>query len=229
MNHFKLNISKNMRARVLVPALLTTVLAVPAMATDQYNDTARVLSVTPQTERVNLPRQECRTEYQQQSYSNGGQQSITGAVIGGIAGGLLGSTVGRGNGRVAAAAVGAGIGAITGDRLANQNNSGGGTRSVPVQSCYQVDNWQTVNSGYSVTYAYNGRTYTTMTTNHPGEYIDVNVAVSPNNHAVTQISYIENDKFYTSNWDNKNARHGHREHGDRGKHRGWDNHKNRYF
>jgi uncharacterized protein YcfJ len=229
MNHFKLNISKNMRARILVPALLAAVFAGPAIATDQYNDTARVLSVTPRTERVNVPRQECRTEYQQQSYSNGGQQSITGAVIGGIAGGLLGSTIGRGNGRVAAAAVGAGIGAITGDRLANQNNSGGGTHSVPVQSCYQVDNWQTVNSGYLVTYAYNGRTYTTVATNHPGQYVDVNVAVSPNNHAVTQISYVEQNKYYASGWDNKHDRHGHRGHANRGKHRGWDDHESRYF
>ncbi len=219
MSNLKLNIAKNMRVKMLVPALLTAVFAVPAMANDQYTDTARVLSVTPQTERVNVPRQECRTEYQQQSYSNGGDHSIAGAVIGGIAGGLLGNTIGRGNGRVAAAAVGAGVGAIAGDRIGNNHyNNAVTTRSVPVQSCYQVDNWQTVNAGYLVTYEYNGRTYSTVTDNHPGRYIDVNVAVSEGNRSVSQISYIEPNRHNDSGW---NRGRGHHDHG---KHRGWDKH-----
>jgi uncharacterized protein YcfJ len=226
MRYLKLNISKNMRTKVLLPALLATAFAAPAMATDQYNDTARVISATPQTERVNMPRQECRTEYQQQSYNYGGDRSIAGAVIGGIAGGLLGNTIGRGKGRIAAAAVGAGIGAITGDRIGNQNNATG-TRSVPVQNCYQVDNWQTVNAGYLVTYEYNGRNYTTVTNSHPGQYIDVNVAVSPGSHAVTQIGYIEQNQYNDSSWNDDNER---REHDDHGKHRGWDrHHEGRYY
>ncbi|MDP3087259.1 MAG: glycine zipper 2TM domain-containing protein [Methylotenera sp.] len=224
MGYIKLNISQNMRAKVLLPALLATVFAAPSMATDQYNDTARVISATPQTERVNVPRQECRTEYQQQSYNNGGDRSIAGAVIGGIAGGLLGNTIGRGKGRIAAAAVGAGVGAIAGDRIGNQNNHGVGTRSVPVQSCYQVDNWQTVNSGYLVAYEYNGRNYTTVTNSHPGRYIDVNVAVSPDSRAVTKIGYIEQNQYNDSSWDDENERRGH------GKHRGWGrHHEGRYY
>jgi len=186
--------------KMLVPALLSAVFTLPAMASDQYNDSARVLSSTPQTERVNMPRQECRTEYQQQSYSNGGN-SVAGALIGGIAGGLLGNTIGRGNGRVAAAAVGAGVGAIAGNSLAN-NQNGGGTRSVPVQNCYQVDNWQTVNAGYLVTYEYNGRTYNTVMNNQPGQYIDVNVAVAPNSRIVSQITYIEPIRFNNGGWSN---------------------------
>ena len=186
--------------KMLAPALLSAVFTLPAMASDQYNDSARVLSSTPQTERVNMPRQECRTEYQQQSYSNGGN-SVAGALIGGIAGGLLGNTIGRGNGRVAAAAVGAGVGAIAGNSLAN-NQNGGGTRSVPVQNCYQVDNWQTVNAGYLVTYEYNGRTYSTIMNNQPGQYIDVNVAVAPNSRIVSQITYIEPIRFNNDGWSN---------------------------
>ena len=208
------NMQIKMPVKMLIPALFSAVFALPAMANDQYNDTARVLSSTPQTERVNMPRQECRTEYQQQSYSNGGN-SVAGALIGGIAGGLLGNTIGRGNGRVAAAAVGAGVGAITGNSIAN-NQNGGGTRSVPVQNCYQVDNWQTVNSGYLVTYEYNGRTYTTVMNNQPGQYIDVNVAVMPSSRIASQITYIEPIRF--------NNRHHHFEHRDeRGERRGWDN------
>lgn len=203
-----------MTLKMLASALLSAVFTLPAMASDQYNDSARVLSSTPQTERVNMPRQECRTEYQQQSVSNGGN-SLAGALIGGIAGGLLGNTIGRGNGRVAAAAVGAGVGAIAGNSIANNQNSGG-SRSVPVQNCYQVDSWQTVNAGYLVTYEYNGRTYTTVMNNQPGQYIDVNVAIAPNNRSTSQFTYIDSIRF--NNGANRFDRRD-----DRGESRGWDN------
>jgi uncharacterized protein YcfJ len=215
-----MSIVKNMRVKMLVPALLTAVFAVPAMANDQYTDTARVLSSTPQTERVNVPREECRTEYQQQSYRNGDNNSVAGALIGGIAGGLLGSTVGRGNGRVAAAAVGAGVGAIAGNSIANNQRGYGGSRSVPVQSCYQVDNWQTVNTGYLVTYEYNGRTYTTVTNEQPGRYIDVNVAIEPHSRVVSQVNFEEPVVYGNVGWDDEH--HGRREHDE---HRGFDNHR----
>lgn len=216
MRNFKLNVVNSMRVTMIAPAMLAAVFATPALADDQYTDTARVLSVTPQTERVNVPRQECRTEYQQQSYSDDSNHSIAGAVIGGIAGGLLGNTIGRGNGRVAAAAVGAGVGAIAGDRIGSRNNVVS-TRTVPVQSCYQVDNWQTVNSGYLVTYEYNGRVYNTVTSSHPGNYIDVNVAVAPNSRVVSQISYIEPGRYDNPGWNNGRG-YGAR---GRGGNRGW--------
>ena len=205
-----MNIPKKMQVKMLIPTLLIAVFTAPAMAGNQYSDTARVLSATPQNERVNMPRQECRTEYQQQTYSNGSNNSIAGAVIGGIAGGLLGNTIGKGNGRVAAAAVGAGVGALAGNSIGNNQNSAS-TRSVPVQSCYQVDNWQAVNSGYLVTYEYNGRTYTTVTNSHPGTYIDVNVVIEPRSRMVPPVSYLEP------------IRYSNQEHRDRDNHRAWGN------
>ncbi len=212
MRNFKLNVVNGMHVKVMAPALLIAAFATPAMAEHQYTDTARVLSVTPQTERVNVPRQECRTEYEQQSYSESNNHSVAGAVIGGIAGGLLGNTIGRGNGRVAAAAVGAGVGAIAGDRIANSRGNTVTSRTVPVQSCYQVDNWQTVNTGYLVTYEYNGRTYDTITGEHPGRYIDVDVSVAPNSHVVSQIGYIEPRRQGEREWDRDHGRHGRDKH-----------------
>jgi len=202
MRNFELNVVNALRVSMLAPACVAAAFATPALADDQYMDAARVLSVTPQTERVNVPREECRTEYQQQSYSRDSDHSIAGAVIGGV---------GRGSGRVAAAAVGAGVGAIAGDRIANNRNNVVTTRTVPVQSCYQVDNWQTVTSGYFVTYEYNGRTYNTVTAEHPGRYIDVNVAVAPNSRVVSQVSYFE-----PAYYDKPGKRKGH------GKYRDWD-------
>lgn len=158
---------------MLVSGLMAVAVSLPAMATDQYYDSARVLSVTPQYERINHPQQSCQTEYIRESYSN--SRSPVGAIIGGVAGGLLGSHIGRGNGRVAAAAVGAGVGAVVGDRYGDRRNSGYSER--PVERCVTVDNWQTVNRGYLVAYRYNGRDYTTVTDQHPGDRIQVNVAV----------------------------------------------------
>lgn len=212
------NIELNALRVSMVSALMAATFSSPVMANDQYTDSARVLSVTPQTERVNVPRQECRTEYQQQSYSNPNQNSIMGAVIGGVAGGLLGNTVGRGSGRVAAAAVGAGVGAVAGDRIANNRSNTTTTRTVPVEVCYQVDHWQNVNAGYFVTYEYNGRTYDTVTAAHPGNYIDVNVIVAPNSRIVSQVSYIEPAYYDKPRW--KNGR-GH------DKRRGWDDRNSR--
>ena len=208
--------------KIIIPALMAASLSVPAMANDQYYDTARVIAVTPQTERVNNPRQECHTEYVRESYSN--NRSPLGAIIGGVAGGLLGSQIGRGNGRVAGAAVGAGVGAVVGDRIGNNQSTSYGTR--PVESCYTVDNWQTVNRGYLVTYRYNGQNYSTVTDNDPGDSIRVRVDVSPGyGYREDRISYqqpviIEQPVVYQGgyarrDWDRGHGWGGHHGHHDR--------------
>ena len=193
-----------MTATMALPGLINT-----AYADDNYEDRARVISVTPQVQRVNSPRQECRTEYVRESVYEAPQRSNGGAIIGGVSGGLLGSIIGRGNGRVAAAAVGAGIGAIVGDRVDNNQRGGGRERieTHPVDHCVTVDNWQNVPAGYLVNYEYNGRQYSTVTDNDPGRFIPVSVQVRSNGR-VSQVSYSDdgNDR---RDWN-------------RGEHRGWD-------
>ncbi len=197
-----------MTATMALPGLINT-----AYADDNYEDRARVISVTPQVQRVNSPRQECHTEYVRESVYEPRERSLGGAIIGGLAGGLLGHTVGRGNGKVAAAAVGAGVGAIVGDRYDNNGRSGGyeRTESRPVDHCVTVDNWQNVPAGYLVNYEYNGRQYSTVTDNDPGRFIPVSVQVRSNGR-VSQVSYNDDDNDHRD-WN-------------RGKHRGWD--KNRH-
>ncbi len=163
--------------RTLIPLLALGVVAAPAAAEEVYYDTARVVAVTPQTERVNYPREECRVEYLRDAYPHSGQRDLGGAVIGGIAGGLLGSQIGKGSGRVAGAAVGAATGAIVGDRIDNRDHYGGGSR--PVERCVTVDDWRMVTHGYLVTYRYHGREYTTTLPYDPGRSLRVRVAVSP--------------------------------------------------
>ena len=68
-----------------------------------------------------------------------------------------------------------------------------------------------MNSGYLVTYEYNGRTYTTVTNSHPGTYIDVNVVIVPRSRMVPPVSYLEP------------IRYSNQEHRDRDDHRAWGN------
>lgn len=154
-------------------------LALPAATNDIYYDTARVLSATPQSERINTPRQECRTEYIRDSYYNSGERDEAGAIIGSIAGGLLGSQIGRGNGQIVGAAIGAATGAIVGDRIDNSGRRDSSYSIRPVEHCTLIDNWQTVIRNYLVTYRYNGHDYTTTLGYDPGDNMRVRVAVEP--------------------------------------------------
>lgn len=76
-----------------------------------------------------------------------------GTVIGGIAGALLGAQGGNGNGRIALAALGAVTGAMTGDRLAQNNNAS------PQQACRWVQRSELQVVSYRVTYEVEGEQY----------------------------------------------------------------------
>ena len=199
--------------KVLLVGLVLASTSVSAFANDDYEDRARVISVAPQFERVNTPRQECRTEIQRESYYEPRERSLGGAIIGGVAGGLLGHTVGRGNGKVAASAIGAGIGAIVGDRVDNDGRRGGGYERVsdrPVERCVSVDNWQQVPAGYLVNYEYNGRQYSTSMDHDPGRFIPVHVDVRPNGY-VSDVSYSQPQ--YQQRGDDDGDRWDHDRHG----------------
>lgn len=163
-----------MNAKRLVSALVIGGALAPVAAAD-FEDYARVVSVTPQVEQVNYPQQECRTEYvpvQRESRSMGG------SIIGGIAGGLLGNQVGDGSGRTVATAAGAIAGAIVGDRIDNSGQAGM-VEQQAVRNCRTVDNWQQRNNGYAVTYDYRGHMSTVVLPYDPGQRMRVRVSVSP--------------------------------------------------
>jgi len=169
--------------RVALLALLATG-AVAAQAQPQgpsFVDRARVQEVQPQYESVQVPRQECRSQWVQDApVASGG--GYGGAIIGGVAGGLLGNQVGKGHGKEAATAAGAVIGAITGDRIQNNNNYPQQVVQAPpreVRQCRTVMDSQQQLTGYRVTYEYRGNEYVTVMREQPGRSLPVRVSVTP--------------------------------------------------
>ena len=159
--------------------VFATLMALTPFEAHAFEAVATVVGVTPVSEQVNHPTQQCWTETQQITQAAPAPHSPLGAIIGGVAGGLLGSTIGHGNGRIAAAAVGAGVGAITGDVVANQNSANTVTTTVPVQRCRQIDSFEAVVTGYQVTFEYDGQRFSSRLPYNPGNQLRINVTVTP--------------------------------------------------
>ncbi|GGB92384.1 glycine zipper 2TM domain-containing protein [Pseudoduganella buxea] len=164
-----------LQAHLLLAAMVVG--AVPAVQAADFEDFGRVVRVTPQVERYNRPREECRTEYVQVQQQP--QRSAGGSIIGGVAGALLGSNIGSGSGRTAATAAGAIAGAIAGDRIGNQNVPAPGVQEQAVRQCRMVDSWESRTNGYEVVYDYRGRNYTSIMSYDPGERVRLRVSIEP--------------------------------------------------
>jgi uncharacterized protein YcfJ len=168
-----------MRPGKITKIALFAVLATAALsaAAEDYEDYARVKSATPEYERVNTPRRECRTEYIEGA-ARPAERGYSGPIIGGIAGAILGNQIGGGRGKEAATAAGAITGAIVGDRVQNsgQYDDGGGRE---VRRCREVDHWERRLTGYRVEYEYGGRRFTAFLPHDPGRELRVRVSVEP--------------------------------------------------
>ena len=133
---------------------------------------ATVISATPVTASVNVPRRVCSDDRQYVQP----QPSGAGAVIGAIAGGLLGNAVGgHGGARAAATGVGAVAGAAVGNSV---EMNGYPPTEVPVRRCQTVSGYENRTVGYDVVYEYAGRRYTTRTDRDPGSEIAIDVRPS---------------------------------------------------
>jgi uncharacterized protein YcfJ len=170
-----------MKRLALLSVLATGAIAVHAQQPQGFIDRARVQQVEPQYETVQVPRNECTSQWvtEARPVAGSGGGGYGGAIIGGVAGGLLGNQVGKGHGREAATAAGAVIGAITGDRLANREPQAYEQTQREVRSCRTVYDPQPQLTGYRVTYEYRGHQYTTVMREQPGHTVPVRVSVTP--------------------------------------------------
>ncbi len=165
-----------MKRTIIASAVILALGAQSALAGGTFTDYARVTKVTPEYERVNLPRKECFSDYVPERAPRRGD-SMLGPLIGGVAGGLLGAQVGKGNGRIASSAAGAAVGAIVGDRLSHRGPDEYYEREV--RRCRLVDHWENRVTGYRVTYEYQGRPYSAILPYDPGPRLAVQVQVTP--------------------------------------------------
>ncbi len=167
-----------MNRTLIASALLLSAMAAGAQT---FNDNARVRSVQPQYETVQVPREECSSQYvtEQPAAAGVGANGYGGVILGGVVGGLLGNQVGKGHGREAATAAGAVVGAVAGDRIANQGAVAGPAQTREVRSCRTVYEQQNRITGYRVTYEYRGTEGATVTRTEPGATLPVRVSITP--------------------------------------------------
>ena len=185
-----------MKRLVIASLFATTLFGAQAQS---FTDNARVRSAEPQYETVNVPRNECSSQWinenRRGAYQTQDRQpdrQYGGAIVGGLAGGVIGHQIGGGSGKDAATALGVVLGAITGDRLENRNQGPqysqdsqypqysqyqDGQREV--KRCRTVYDPQSRITGYRVTYDYRGQQHTTMMRSNPGNNLQVRVTVEP--------------------------------------------------
>jgi uncharacterized protein YcfJ len=178
----------------LAVATLLAGLATSASA-QVYGDVARVISATPITERVAVPKRECLVEpsgYDRAPPAptirsdSGAAPTGAGAVLGAIIGGVIGhqfgnSTGGHDHGTAAGAVIGGLIGnSIEKDQSGYQRaaNEAPAPRPIP-PGCETVTEMSDRIVGYDVRYEYNGREFRTRMPYDPGPQMAVNVEVRP--------------------------------------------------
>ena len=100
--------------RVVVLTALAAAAAGAFAQPQGFIDNARVRSVEPQYESVQVPREECSSQWVNEARPVQAQgNSLPGIAIGAVVGGVLGNQVGKGHGKEAATAAGAVAGAMS--------------------------------------------------------------------------------------------------------------------
>jgi uncharacterized protein YcfJ len=129
---------------------------------------ATVISATPVTSSVAVPRQQCAdVQRVVQPQPSGG-----GALVGAIIGGVIGNQFGHGAGR--ALATGGGI--IAGSAIGNQAEmSNNPPQTVASRDCRTVGAYENRVVGYDVVYEYHGQRYTTRMASDPGPRLAIDV------------------------------------------------------
>lgn len=138
-----------------------------------------VLSATPVYRTVQRPvsEQVC-WDQPVEHYHRGQPRSAAGTLVGAVIGGVVGSQFGSGGGRRAATVAGAALGGGVGY---DATRSDGYVTRGYQQRCEVQRGWEQSQDvvGYDVTYRYQGEVYQTRTDYHPGDSIQVRVAVEP--------------------------------------------------
>ncbi len=114
-------------------------------------DYAQVVSVTPVTESVRTPRQECSDQVVTRQEPVKDTHKIAGSVIGAVAGGLLGNAIGGGGKNTAAKIAGAAAGGYAGNK-AQEEMQKSDTYQTTERVCKTVNDVSERTVAYDVKY-----------------------------------------------------------------------------
>lgn len=163
------------RSFSMIAAVAGLALAGSAFSTERHYERARVLSATPIYKIVEVPetREVCYDEEVRYRRNNAGP-----TILGTIIGGAVGNQFGGGNGRRALTVAGAALGAAVGNDIGRRN---GRTVTRVETQCDLVRDYREEErlAGYRVEYEYNGSVHTTRTARDPGDFIELEISVSP--------------------------------------------------
>jgi uncharacterized protein YcfJ len=157
----------------LVGAVVATtggsIAAYKTLTKDEYAD---VTSVTPLTEEVRTPRQNCVDQEVTKQAPVKDEHRLTGTVIGAVAGGVLGNAVGGHGSNTGAKVIGAAAGGVAGHEIQRkmQENDTYTTTEQHCQTAYDTSE-RTV--GYRVTYKIGDKTGQVKLDHDPGPRIPV--------------------------------------------------------
>ena len=166
-------------AMMTAPALADPVRVVSRgyQATDQYRY-ARVVDLKPliRTVEVEIPVRECYDR--PVTYETRDRRGVGRTIAGGLIGGAIGRQFGDGRGRDAMTILGSVIGASAAAEGAETRVRSETRVERFCETRYEYEQRDRV-EGYRVTYVLDGQTYTTRTSEDPGNRIRVRVSVQP--------------------------------------------------
>jgi uncharacterized protein YcfJ len=131
---------------------------------------AQVVAVTPVTERIETPREECHDQQVTRQKAVKDRHQVAGTVIGAVAGGLLGNALGGGGSNTGAKVAGAVAGGYAGNK-AQEHIQDNNTETVTEQVCNTVTDVTERTIGFDVEYSIGEKTGQVRMDHDPGDTI----------------------------------------------------------
>ena len=131
---------------------------------------AEVVAVTPVTERIETPREECHQEQVTRRKPAKDQHQVVGTVLGAVAGGLLGDALGGGGSNKGAKIAGAAAGGYAGNKTQEKMQQGA-TYTTTETVCNTVTDVSERTVGFDVDYRIGDKAGRVRMDHDPGDVI----------------------------------------------------------
>jgi uncharacterized protein YcfJ len=165
--------SKQMLIGGIIGAVAVTAIgAVAGYRMLDSNNYADVVSVTPVTKTVSVPREECRDQLVEVATPVKDPKQITGTIAGAVIGGVLGNQVGGGSGKKVATVAGAAAGGYAGNKI-QEGMQDRNTHEEYQRVCETVLDSHEEPAGYDVTDHRDGQERVVHMDHDPGDRIAI--------------------------------------------------------